>query len=109
MVAILCGSGKLVAFLVAALGEQRGKIVQIVQTFAGLQGFAPPVQRGLIGRYLILFRVAPVYAQPFKNSFHRFGIGRQRYPFRNRRFLGMLCGVDKIYFQKVFVHVCAPF
>ena len=46
MVAVLRGSGKLVAFLVAALGEQRGKIVQIVQTFAGLQGFAPPVQRG---------------------------------------------------------------
>ena len=109
MVAVLHGSGKLVAFLVAALGEQRGKIVQIVQTFAGLQGFAPPVQRGMKGRYLILFRVAPVYAQPFKNSFHCFGVGRQRYPFRNRRFLGMPCGVDKIYFQKVFVHVCAPF
>ena len=43
MVAILRSSGKLVAFLVAALGEQRGKVVQIVQTFAGLQGFAPPV------------------------------------------------------------------
>ena len=109
MVAILRGSGKLVAFLVAALGEQRGKIVQIVQTFAGLQGFAPPVQRGMKGRYLILFRVAPVYAQPFKNGFHRFGVGGQRYPFRNRRFLGVPCGVDKIYFQKVFVHVCAPF
>lgn len=46
------------------------------------------------GRYLILFRVAPVYAQPFKNGFHRFGVGGQRYPFRNRRFLGVPCGVD---------------
>ena len=109
MVAVLYGSGKLVAFRAAALDKQRGKIIQIIQAFTRLQGFAQSIKRGFIGRYLIPFRVAPVYAQPFKNGFHRFGVGGQRYPFRNRRFLGVPCGVDKIYFQKVFVHVCAPF
>ena len=76
VVAVDHGCGKFLPFLLAALGKQRGKVVQLVQTFAGTETVSQAVNGRFVGGNLVFRRVNAVNADPGKDFFHFLRVSR---------------------------------
>ena len=76
VVAVDHGCGKFLLFLLAALGKQGGKVVQLVQTFAGTETVSQAVNGRFVGGSLVFRRVNAVNADPGKGFFHFLRVSR---------------------------------
>ena len=76
VVAVDHGCGKFLPFLLAALGKQRGKVVQLVQTFAGTETVSQAVNGRFVGGNLVFRRVNAVNTDTRKSGFHFLRVSR---------------------------------
>ena len=76
VVAVDHGCGKFLPFLLAALGKQGGKVVQLVQTFAGTETVSQAVNGRFVGGNFVFRRVNAVNADPGKDFFHFHRVSR---------------------------------